>query len=448
MKNKLLGAILVLSVMTAGLAGCSGEYKGFKKTDSGIYYRIHTKGNDDTNMVRVGKIVSLDMTYGPKDSILFDNKGLNTVIKFKVSEPGYPGDIYDALTLLAQGDSATFILDATKFFTQTAQQPAPPPFIKEGDMMYFGILVKKVQTDAEVEAENQARLDSLRALEPSMIANFIAERGYTVQPDSNGIYFIELQKGSGNAPVRDMWISVHYSVFMLNGYQLFSSRERAMEPMDFQLGRRFENDGFQMVVERMRKNGIAQAVVPSALAFGEQGAGDVVPPFTPLYYEIEVLDIMTMEQWDRKQSDKKVAEAIAKDKKAAEEKTAIANYLKDNNLTPTTQLPTGITYVEKVRGSGPMPKIGDKVKVHYTGTLLNGTKFDSSLDGGQPLEFTIGRGEVIMGWDKGIALMTVGSKGILIVPFDQGYGAQGGGPIPPYSTLVFDLELLEIVPAN
>jgi FKBP-type peptidyl-prolyl cis-trans isomerase len=96
-------------------------------------------------------------------------------------------------------------------------------------------------------------------------------------------------------------------------------------------------------------------------------------------------------------------------------------------------------------GTGAEAKSGDKVSVHYTGFLTDGSPFDSSLASGQPFEFTLGAGEVISGWDQGVAGMKVGGKRKLMIPPDMAYGDQGaGGVIPPGATLVFDVELLEI----
>jgi FKBP-type peptidyl-prolyl cis-trans isomerase len=108
-------------------------------------------------------------------------------------------------------------------------------------------------------------------------------------------------------------------------------------------------------------------------------------------------------------------------------------------------LPGGLKYQELKVGDGALAESGKNVSVHYTGWLTDGTKFDSSLDRGQPFQFKIGEGGVIQGWDKGVLGMRVGGKRKLVIPSELGYGARGaGGVIPPNATLVFDVELLGV----
>ena len=95
-------------------------------------------------------------------------------------------------------------------------------------------------------------------------------------------------------------------------------------------------------------------------------------------------------------------------------------------------------------GDGVNPPVGSKVKVHYSGTLLDGTKFDSSYDRGEPFTFELGVGQVIKGWDEGIALLSKGSKGVLYIPSTLAYGSNGaGGIIPPNAVLIFEVELVD-----
>jgi hypothetical protein len=106
--------------------------------------------------------------------------------------------------------------------------------------------------------------------------------------------------------------------------------------------------------------------------------------------------------------------------------------------------PSGLKYTDLVVGNGPSPRAGQTAVVHYTGTLTDGTKFDSSVDRGQPYSFALGTGTVIKGWDEGVATMKVGGKRRLVVPPALGYGPAARPKIPANSTLVFDVELLDV----
>ena len=113
------------------------------------------------------------------------------------------------------------------------------------------------------------------------------------------------------------------------------------------------------------------------------------------------------------------------------------------------EMPNGLKYTDTKTGDGATATSGNKVSVHYTGWLYNngakGAKFDSSVDRGQPFQFTLGAHQVIAGWDEGVAGMKVGGKRTLIIPPELGYGARGaGGVIPPNATLMFDVELLGV----
>ena len=162
------------------------------------------------------------------------------------------------------------------------------------------------------------------------------------------------------------------------------------------------------------------------------------------YYELEMTDVVTKAQYQQEQTAKEQKANAEKETAKKEEPAKIQNYLKANKITvaPTA---SGLYYVEVKKGTGVQATAGKTVSVHYTGTLINGTKFDSSVDRKKPFEFVLGQGQVIPGWDEGIAMMKKGGKAKLIIPSKLAYGENGSAPvIPPSAPLVFDVELLDV----
>ncbi len=164
---------------------------------------------------------------------------------------------------------------------------------------------------------------------------------------------------------------------------------------------------------------------------------DFVAKGSDLTFYIKVLKIQSQEELMQQMQQEA-------EMKAKEEEERIKEYLAQNNLNvqPTE---SGLYYIEVKKGKGKKAEPGKTVKVHYKGTLLDGTPFDSSYDRGEPIEFVLGQGMVIPGWEEGIAMMNEGGKAKLIIPSKLAYGPnQRGNVIKPYSTLVFEVELIEV----
>jgi len=165
-----------------------------------------------------------------------------------------------------------------------------------------------------------------------------------------------------------------------------------------------------------------------------------MPPFiekgSKLKFIIKINKISTQEELRKE-------EELAQKKQIEQDDQLIKDYIAKNGLTDTQRTASGIYYIAKEKGKGEQAMVGDTVKVHYTGKLLNGRVFDSSVERKEPFEFPLGRGMVIRGWDEGITLMKVGDKGTLLIPSPLAYGTRGAGAvIPPNSVLIFDVELL------
>jgi len=432
MKKKLLNPLaLMIVVGLTALMACSSKYAGFDKTESGLYYKIY-KVSTDTVKAQTGNWVMLDMRYAYKDSVLFDSKtAMSEPVRFQLPPSDYPGDIYEGIRMLGIGDSAEFIVSSDSLFMKTFRQPTRPAFIDSNSVIKFFIRLVAVDTP-----------ESLAKKEQEALQKYLADNNITVAPTASGLIFLENAAGQGGAIDTGMMVKCHFTVSSVGGGQIFSSYERG-EPLKFEYGKRFDTPGFDEGISMMKKGGKATLIVPSSIGFGEMGRGPTIPPYTTLLYNVEIVDLQSKAAYEKEQSELKKKEEAKKATAKADESVKRNKYLSEKKITvkPTA---SGLYYVEQVKGTGPRAVAGKMVKVHYTGTLLDGTKFDSSRDRNEPFEFTLGKGQVIQGWEEGIGMMNVGSRATLIIPSSIAYGDRDMGSIPPYSTLVFDVELLEV----
>ena len=153
-----------------------------------------------------------------------------------------------------------------------------------------------------------------------------------------------------------------------------------------------------------------------------------------------IVKLRVIEIIEREEYDAIITEKFHKDKES--EMAVLENYLKNANITdsPTE---SGIYYIEQKKGTGPKAELGNSVSVHYTLKLVDGQVIETSLDK-RPFSFILGKGQVIKAWDIGIGMMREGGKAMLIVPSDLAYGEKGSGSILPYSTLIFEVELISV----
>lgn len=190
----------------------------------------------------------------------------------------------------------------------------------------------------------------------------------------------------------------------------------------------------------MMSTGDSAAFLINADSLFEKAIRQPMPEFIEkgsyLKFIIKMEGLYTKQEYEEVMN-KEVTELVAK------EDSTILEYITSNNLNGVKQ-PSGLYYVQLNPGTGLKAEPGKTVSVHYTGKLLDGTEFDSSIDRG-PFEFSLGQGQVIAGWDEGVAMMSVGEKGFFILPSGLAYGARGAGrAIPPYAILIFEIELLDV----
>lgn len=211
-------------------------------------------------------------------------------------------------------------------------------------------------------------------------------------------------------------------------------------------------------ISMMSKNDSAAFIISADSFFLKTNRMQALPPFIKpgdkLEVTVKMVELKTKKELDENQ--KKQEAEIAK--LSEQEKPKLDAYLAENKIT-TAPTASGLIFIETKKGSGVKAKAGDLVKVNYTGRLLDGTMFDTSIEADaktgnvynpqrpyEPISFTLAQEprQVIQGWEEGLLLMTKGSKAKLIVPSALAYGPRGGGPIPPFSTLAFEVELVDI----
>ncbi len=434
-------------VLFAGLIGllsaCSqSPYPGFEQTESGVYIKYHEK-SDEVSTAFLNDVVSVEMKYYLEDTVLFDTKLFSEPLKFPIIEPTFKGDLYTALAELHVGDSATIVFPADSFYLVTAGIQSLPEFVTPGSPMYFDIKLLEIQTEAELIAEEQEFLKQRKEEEQTKLTALLEELKGEYETKESGLHVIDLKAGKGRKPQDGDVLMVHFTISDVDGNQLFTSVGR--DPMEVTYGQAFDTKGFDEGVGYLRKGGKNRLIVPSSLAFDSLGRGQMVLPYTTLVYETELVDIKTKEQVEKEREVARKAEEAKAETARLNEGKKISAYLINNNITVDPR-ESGLYYIEKVAGTGSQAAAGKTVKVHYTLYNIDGEKLQSSLDGGEAFSFELGKGQVIQGWDEGIALMKAGGKATFILPSSLAYGATARGEdIPAYSPLVFDVELLEVI---
>lgn len=233
----------------------------------------------------------------------------------------------------------------------------------------------------------------------------------------SGLKYYDIKVGEGELPAPGSIVNAHYTGWLnIDDSRFDSSLDRGY-PFTFALGKGQVIAGWEQGVSNMRVGGKRQLIMPSELAYGDEGYGEIIPPDATLKFDVELVGILPI---------------------APDQPTAI-------NDGDFIQMSNGLKYYDIEVGEGSSPKIGDVLDVHYTGWLADGTKFDSSLNRWTPFRFQLGREQVITGWDEGLRTMKVGGKRQLVIPPELAYGVGGyEGVIPDDATLTFEVELMDV----
>ncbi|NCC74311.1 MAG: FKBP-type peptidyl-prolyl cis-trans isomerase [Sphingobacteriia bacterium] len=263
----------------------------FIYTDNGVGYRFY---NQDTTARTPGEgdILSLKLTYGSPDSVYFDsNSSPEGTMLLPMYKSQFPGDLYEGLTMMHLGDSASFMIPAESFFLKTAGFPEVPDFAAGVEKLLFNVKLDKIQTQDEMEAEMIEQMAVAQGEEETKIKEYLTANNITVEPTESGMYYIETVKGTGPKPQSGEKVKVHYTGTLLDGHKFDSSVDRG-QPFEFTLGVGQVIRGWDEGIAMMNVGSKGKFVLPSTMAYGERGAGRDIPPYAPLVFEVELLEIV------------------------------------------------------------------------------------------------------------------------------------------------------------
>lgn len=290
MKNNFIKLCLLL-IFPIAIAGCGGS--GYKKTSSGLEYRIHTNVKDAVK-AEIGDMLTVILVYKTdKDSVLLDSRKNPNPFRIPLSKPEYPGDIYEGFSLLSVGDSATFLILADSFFITTAKASLPP-FITAGSKLKFEVKLLSVQKKDDYEKEQKEMMEKqmkemqlAKDKEIADLQKYIDDNKIKVKPTENGLYYIELKQGKGPLAAKGQKVKVQYTGMLIDG-TVFDSSDKHGQPFEFTLGNGEVIPGWDEGIAKMKIGGKAKFIVPSSLAYGTKAMGNI-PAFSTLIFEVELV---------------------------------------------------------------------------------------------------------------------------------------------------------------
>ena len=295
--------LMFLALAAAALASCNG---GFKKGEGGLLYNIHTD-KSGTNIVP-GDFISANLIVkNDEDSVLKSTYESGAPTYMLLQKPSFKGDVYDGLSLLSEGDSATIKIAADSIFKRT---PKPPGF--KGKYIIYDVKIEKVIAKGKltdqvfqgtVTSYVKAQADVLKNQEQSKIQKYITDSKLAFTKTASGLYYIITKPGSGPLPAANDTVGVNYVGKSLNG-KVFDTNIKAeaekakmanpmnpYEPIRFPVGQAKVIPGWDEGLRLLNKGAKATFIVPSSLAYGEQGNPPVIAPFASLVFEVELTDI-------------------------------------------------------------------------------------------------------------------------------------------------------------
>lgn len=275
--------------------GCHPKslYPEYSRNKNGIHYKLIQIG-DNGIKAKPNDYITVTLTYRTlRDSLFFTGKR-----KFQITEPEFKGSIDECFIMMAEGDSASFIISADNFFINTLGSSLPT-FIPANSNMKIDIMVNEIQTLNEYNKQKEAFLswiEDFGEYEKILLKQYIEEEKLDIEPSKTGLYTINIKKGEGRKVAKGDTIIVHYEGRFLNG-KFFDSTVKRKEPFQFVYGQEWQViQGLEEAIGTMTEGEKSLFILPSDIAFGKEGSSTgIIPPFTSLIFEVELLEVRSGE---------------------------------------------------------------------------------------------------------------------------------------------------------
>jgi FKBP-type peptidyl-prolyl cis-trans isomerase len=285
---KKLFFLIIISIVF-GSCSRKSEFPGFSKGKHGIHYQLHKIG-EEAKKAKPGDYITVDITYKTmNDSVFFTGRR-----KLMITKSPFKGAIDECFMMLAEKESATFIISAPDFFHKTLQTDLPS-FFNDNGKMKVTLDIIEIQTENEFLKEKEAFLhwiEDFGDYEKVILTQFIKQEELPVNPSEKGFYHIVLNEGHGKIIEPGDTITINYEGKFLNG-KFFDSTIKRNQPFQFVFGTEWQViKGLEEALSLMKEGEKSLLIFPSELAFGKEGSSTgIIPPYTSLIFEVEILKV-------------------------------------------------------------------------------------------------------------------------------------------------------------
>lgn len=293
-------AVMVM-LMAGTVSACSEKsiYPGYEKTESGLYYQFFTQNAGETP--QIGDLIELKIGCTVNDTATIIPVTENVMM---LQESQFAGDLFEGLSMMHKGDSASFIVNIDSTFKYLLGQPNLPKDFTSNDVMRFEVRLNDFYPESEyvkrlaqkVSKTNAERAETLKNANPDETAKaaidleeFLAKNKIDVEPTASGLYYVMTTEGNGEKPEAGQMVKVHYTGKLLDGTVFDSSVERG-EPISIPIGVGQVIPGWDEGIMMMSKGEKGILYIPYYLAYGDRQAGDKITPFSNLIFEVELVD--------------------------------------------------------------------------------------------------------------------------------------------------------------